>query len=130
MSATNLASLLEPLRTEAERKIKEQLSGPKGLGMKFIYDTMMPINLNITGGDQECYLEFLAGGNVQLHSGLAGSPDVSVKGDLESLRNVILQRSSRLFEEAERSVRIVATAHSWKGQQAMQKVREILTSNP
>jgi hypothetical protein len=90
----------------------------------------MPLYLNITGDSQECNLEFLAGGNVQLHKGLASSPDVTVKGDLESLRDVILQRSSRLFEEAERSKRVVVTCHSWKGQQAMQKVRELLSSNP
>jgi len=130
MSTTDLASLLEPLRVEAERKIREQLSGPKGFGLKFMYDAMMPINLNITGDSQECTLEFLAGGDVQLHSGLAPSPDVSVKGDLESLRNVILQRSSSMFDEAERNRRIVVTAHSWKGEQAMKKVREILSANP
>lgn len=65
-----------------------------------------------------------------MHTGLASSPDVTVRGDLASLRGVIVQRSSRLFEEAERSKRIVVTCHSWKGQQAMQKVRELLSSNP
>jgi hypothetical protein len=90
----------------------------------------MPLHLNITGDSQECNLEFLAGGEVQLHTGLASSPDVTVKGDLTSLRDVILQRSSRLFEEAERSKRIVVTCHSWKGEQAMKKVRDLLSSNP
>jgi hypothetical protein len=55
---------------------------------------------------------------------------VTVKGDLASLRNAVLQRSSRAFKEAERDGRIVVTGHTWKGQQAIQKVRELLTSNP
>jgi hypothetical protein len=125
-----LFSILTPLRDQAENTIKQEISGPTNFGKRFIYDTVMPLYLNITGDSQECNLEFLAGGNVQLHTGLAWSPDVTVKGDLASLRDVILQRSSRLFEEAERSKRIAVTCHSWKGQQAMQKVRELLSSNP
>jgi hypothetical protein len=127
---TDLFSILAPLRDQAENTIKQEISGPTSFGKRFLYDTVMPLYLNITGDSQECNLEFLAGGNVQLHTGLASSPDVTVKGDLESLRDVILQRSSRLFEEAERSKSIVVTCHSWKGQQAMQKVRELLSSNP
>jgi hypothetical protein len=130
LSTTDLFSILTPLRDQAENAIKQEISGPTNFGKRFIYDTVMPLYLNITGDSQECNLGFLAGGNVQLHKGLASSPDVTVKGDLESLTDVILQRSSRLFEEAERSKRVVVTCHSWKGQQAMQKVRELLSSNP
>ena len=61
---------------------------------------------------------------------LISNPDVIVKGDLASLRNAVLHRSSRAFNEAERDGRIVVTGHTWKGQQAIQKVRELLTSNP
>lgn len=126
----DLFSILAPLRDQAESKIKQEISGPTNFGKRFLYDSVMPLYLNVVGDSQECNLEFLAGGSVELHTGLASSPDVTVKGDLASLRDVILQRSSRLFEEAERSKRIVVTCHSWKGQQAMQKVRELLSSNP
>jgi hypothetical protein len=126
----DLFSILTPLRDQAESKIKQEISVPSNFGKRFLYDAVMPLHLNVAGNSQECNLEFLAGGNVQLHTGLASSPDVTVKGDLASLRDVILQRSSRLFEEAERSKRIVVTCHSWKGQQAMQRVRELLSSNP
>jgi hypothetical protein len=129
MSATDLALLLAPLCAEAESKIKAEISGPLNVGKWFLYDSVTPIHLNITGDSQECNLEFLPGGNVQLHTSLASNPDVTVRGDLASLRNVILQRSSRLFDEAERSGRIVVTGDSRKGQQAMQKVREFLSSN-
>jgi hypothetical protein len=130
MSATDLATILESLRAEAERKIKEEISGPQNMGRRFLYDTVMPIHLNITGGSQEYNLEFLAGGNVQLHTGLATNPDVSVQGDQVSLTDVILQRSSHLFDEAERSGRINAKSHSWKGQQALKRVRDLLSSHP
>ena len=125
-----MVSLLEPLRVQAERRIKEEISGPSNFGKRFLYDTVMPLYLNITGGSQECNLEFLAGGDVQLHVGLVPSPDVTVRGDLASLRSVVLQRSSRVFEEAERSGKVVVIGHTWKGQQAMRKVRELLMSNP
>jgi hypothetical protein len=130
MSTTNLTAILSQLRAEIESRIREEISGPLNTGKRFLYDAVMPIRLNIIGDSQECNLEFLPGGNVQLHSGLASNPDVSVKGDLANLSDVILQRSGRLFDEAKRSGRIVVTSHSWKGEQAMQKVRELLSSNP
>jgi hypothetical protein len=126
----DLFSILAPLRDQAENRIKQEILGPSNIGKRFLYDSVMPLHLNVTGDSQECNLGFLAGGNVQLHIGLALNPDVTVKGDLASLRDVIFQRSSRLFEEAERGKRIVVIGHSWKGQQAVERIRELLSSNP
>jgi hypothetical protein len=130
VTATDLSSILASLREEAESKIKGEISGPLNVGKRFLYDAVMPIHLNITGDSQECNLEFLPGGNVRLNSGLVSNPDVSLKAALPSLSDVIVQRSSRLFEEAEQSGKIVITSHSWKGEQAIQRVRELLSGNP
>jgi len=129
MSTPALISLLSSLRAQIESGIRKELSGPLNAGKRFIYDSITPIHLNIIGDSQECNLEFLAGGNVQLHTGLDSNADVTVKGDLASLRDAILQKSRRVFEEAESSGRIVVTSHSWKGEQAMQRVRELLSSH-
>ena len=130
MSTTDLTTILLQLRAEIESRIREEISGPLNAGKRFLYDAVMPIRLNIIGDSQECNLEFLPRGNVQLHTGLASNPDVTVKGDLASLRNAILKHSALVFEEAEQSGRIVVISHTWKGEQAMRKVRELLGSNP
>lgn len=130
MNAQDLASLLEPLRTLAETRIKQELSGPLNLGKRFLYDSIMPLHVNITADSQECCLEFLQGGNILLHPSSLSGPDVTVKGDFETLRNALIQRSSSVFEEAERNGKISVAGHTWKGQQAMEKVRELLGSNP
>jgi hypothetical protein len=130
MSDIDLISLLSPLRAEVESKIREQISGPLNAGKRFIYDTVTPIRLNITSDSQKCSLEFLPGGLVQLHVGLVSNPDVSVKGDAASLANAVLKRSKEAFEEAERNGKIVAVNHTWKGEQAMRRVRELLSSTP
>jgi hypothetical protein len=130
MSAIDLVSLLSSLRAEVESRIREEISGPLNAGKRFIYDAVMPLRLNITGDSQKCSLEFLPGGFVQLHVGLASNPDVSVRGDSASLADVILQRSKQAFEEAERNGKVVAISHTWKGGQAIRKVRELLSSTP
>jgi len=130
MNAQDLSSILEPLRAQAESRIKQELSGSFNLGKRFLYDSIMPLHVNITADSQQCCLEFLPGGSVQLKRVSAPNPDVSVKGEFEILRNVVVQRSSRMFEDAERDGRISVAGHTWKGQQAMQKVRELLGSNP
>ena len=130
MSAIDLVSLLSSFRAEVESKIREWISGPLNAGKRFIYDAVMPIRLNITSDSQKCNLEFLPGGYVQLHEGLAANPDVSVRGDSASLADVILRRSKQAFEEAERNGKIIAASHTWKGEQAMRRVRELLSSTP
>jgi hypothetical protein len=128
MNSTDFAVLLSELRNEVQDRIKGEISGSQNAGKRFLYDMITPIRLNIRADSQEYHLEFLPGGQVQLHNHLASNPDVTVKGELESLRDSILQRSSRVFEEAERSGRIAVTSQSWKGQQAMQKVKELFKS--
>jgi hypothetical protein len=130
MSAIDLVSLLSSLRAEVESRIRKEISGPLNAGKRFIYDAVMPIRLNIIGDSQKCSLEFLPGGFVQLHVDLASNPDVSVRGDSASLARVILQRSKQVFEEAERNGKIVAISHTWKGEQAIRKVRELLSLTP
>jgi len=130
MSAVNLSEILSQLRAEVESRIRKELSGYSNAGKRILYGMVTPIYLDITGDSQECNLEFLANGSVRLCPGLSSNPDVTVKGDLASLRDAVLQRSSRAFNEAERDGRLIVTAHTWKGQQAVEKVRELLTSNP
>jgi len=130
MSMADLSAILSQLRAEIESRIREELSGYSNAGKRILYDMVTPIYLNIIGDSQECNLEFLAGGSVQLRTGLSTNPDVTVKGEMASLRDAVLQRSSSAFNEAERDGRIVVTGHTWKGQQAIQKVKELLTSNP
>jgi hypothetical protein len=130
MSMADFSEILSQLRGEIESRLREEFSGPSNAGKRILYDMATPIYLNTVGDSQEFNLEFLAGGSVQLHTGLSPNPDVTVKGDLASLSDAVLQRSSQAFQEAEQKGRIVVTGHTWKGQQAMKKVRELLTSNP
>ncbi len=129
MSTTDLFSILSPLRAQVESRIREELSGPLNAGKRFIYDSIMPLYLNVTGDSQECNLEFLSGGNVKLHSGLASNPDATVNGELASLRDAIIQKSSSVFEEAEKNGKIIVNAPTWQGQEAMHRAREPLRSN-
>jgi hypothetical protein len=128
VSTIDLVPLLSSLRAEVESRIREEISGPSNTGKRFIYDAVTPIRLNITSDSQRCNLEFLPGGFVHLNEGLVASPDVSVSGDSTILAEVILRRSKRAFEEAERNGKIIVTSHTWKGGQAIRRVRELLSS--
>jgi hypothetical protein len=130
MSMADFSGILFQLRAEIEIRLRKELSGPSNAGKRILYDMATPIYLNTIGDSQEFNLGFLAGGAVQLNTGLSSNPDVTVKGDVASLSDAFLQRSSQAFQEAEREGRIVVTGHTWKGQQAMKKVRELLASNP
>ncbi len=127
---SDLSSLLVTLGQEAESKIKSEISGPLNVARRFLYDAMMPLHLNITGESDEYSLEFIAGGNVELHHGPALHPDISLKGDASTISSVLIKRSSHLFNEAEQEGKVTVTTHTWKGEQALQKVRELLSAAP
>jgi len=124
----DLASLIEPLRTEAENKIKRELSGPLNVGKRLLYNAIMPLHVNITSESHQCCLEFLAEGNIRLKRNLDVNPDVIVVGEMETIRSLTIHGSTKMFEESERKGEISITSHTWKGEQAIQKVRDLLKS--
>lgn len=126
----SLASLLNPLCIQLEQKIKKEISGTFNLPKKMVYDRVMPLRVNVTAAAETCYFELLPGGSVQLHQGSTLEPDVTIRADPAVLKELILRQSKTFFENAEKQGAISVTANSWKGEQAVNQVRQAFSTMP
>jgi len=127
---SDLKSIVQPIRGQLENAIKKETSGPFNLPKKLIYDHVMPLRVNVTTSAESCYFEMLQGGKVQLHQGSDASPDVTIRTDLAVLKELLLNQSRRLFEDAEKHEKIAVTADTWKGEQAVSQVRQLFSKAP
>jgi len=127
---SELVSLLEPICAQLEDKIKKDISGPCNLPKKLIYDRIMPLRVNVTTPSESSYFELLSGGRVQLNPGSAAQSDVTISADLAVLKELIVRQSKSFFEDAEKNGKITVKSQTWKGEQAVNQVRQLFSKMP
>ena len=127
---SELISLLEPICAQLEDKIKKEISGPFNLPKKLIYDRIMPLRVNVSTASESSHFELLSGGRVQLHNGSAAESDVTISTDLAILKELIVRQSKSFFEEAEKTGKILVKSQTWKGEQAVNQVRQLFSQMP
>jgi hypothetical protein len=120
-----LYDVLKEIGIEAESKVKRELSGPTGLIKALFYNVITPAVLNFQT-ERECYhFIFQKGGSVSLRRGLHESPDVNVSGEHAELLYLLQNRDKKRFEMSEQTRRIKVIPSSFKGRQAVMKLREL-----
>ncbi len=127
---SELVSLLEPICAQLEDKIKKEISGPFNLPKKLIYDRIMPLRVNVSTPSQNSYFELLPGGRVQLQNGSAAESDVTISAELAVLKELIVKQSKSFFENAEKNGQIIVKSQTWKGEQAVNQVRQLFSQMP
>ena len=121
-----LYDVLKGIGIEAERKVKGELSGSSGMLKAHLYNTLMPLVLNFQTEEESHHFIFQKGGAVSLHSGLHTNPDVRVSGEHAELLYLLQNRDKERFEQAERARRIKITSRTFKGGQAVAKLRGLV----
>ncbi len=120
-----LRDLLEEIVAEAERKVTEELSGPGGPLKALFYNLLMPLVLNFQTETENYHFIFQRGGSISLRPGLHGCPDVTVRGEHAELLYLLRNRDKARFVQDERSDKIRIVPCSFKGSQAVMKLRDI-----
>jgi hypothetical protein len=118
-----LYNLLTEIGREAERKVKFELSGPGGPLKTFFYNTMMPLVLNFETEQESYHFVFQTGGAVCLYRDLHANPDVAVLGEHAELIYLFKNQDAKRFELAEKTQRLKIVSHTFKGRQAVKKLR-------
>jgi hypothetical protein len=65
-----------------------------------------------------------------LNPGPATEPDVTISAELSVLKELIARQSKSFFEEAERNGKILVKSQTWKGEQAVNQVRQLFSKMP
>ena len=123
----SLEEVLGQVRMRLEEKIKRQLSDLQGFVVRPIYNSLMPLHVEMLANPEAFELVFLKDGNVELKDGQSSNPDVRIESDAQTLRGLFQNASSELFKDLESRNGIRITALTRKGRDAEAYIRRYLS---
>ena len=118
-----LEDALEELRTRLENGIKRQLSGLQGLVVKPVYNSMMPLHVEVSLASHLYDFVFLKDGLVLLRPSSRLTPDLRIESDAQTMMSLFQNPSSELFKQLESQSKIRITPLTKKGKDAEGYVR-------
>jgi len=122
-----LEDVLEEIRTRLEERIKRQLSGLQGFVVRPVYNSMMPLHVELSLTPEVFVFMFLKDGVVELRHGYSALADVRIESDAQALRNLFQNPDAELFKDLERQNRITITALTKRGREAEAYIRRYLS---
>jgi hypothetical protein len=123
----SVEEVLSQVRIQLEAKVKRQLSGLQGFVVKPIYNSLMPLHVEILTDPEAFVLVFLNDGDIELKHGQSSNPDVRIESDAQTLGNLFQTPGAELFNDLEKQNRIRITAITKKGRDAEAYIRRYLS---
>ena len=120
-----LDDALEETRVRLEERIKRQLSGLQGFVVRPVYNSMMPLHVEVSLAPEVFELVFLKDGKVELGHGYAPA-DVRIESDSQTFMSLFQNSSAELFNELEKRRKIRITSLTKKGKDAEGYIRRYL----
>jgi len=121
-----LEDVLEEIRTRLEEKIKRQLSGLQGFVLGPIYNSIMPLHVEISLQPEVSEFVFLERGAIELTRGRSANPDVRIESDPHTFMSLFQNPSTELFKDLESRNKIRINSLTNKGKNAEGYIRRYL----
>jgi hypothetical protein len=121
-----LEDVLEEIRTRLEEKIKRQLSGLQGFVLGPIYNSIIPLHVEISLPPEVSEFAFLDRGTIELTRGRSSNPDVRIESDPQTFTSLFQNPSTERFKDLESRNKIRITSLTKKGQNAEGYIRRYL----
>ena len=122
-----LGDVLEEIRTRLEDSVKRQLSGLQGFVVRPVYNSMMPLHVEMSLVPEVFEFVFLKDGTVELSHGHGSNPDVRIESDTQTFISLFQNPNAERFKELERQRKIRITSLTRKGKDAEGYIRRYLT---
>jgi hypothetical protein len=122
-----LEGVLEEIRARMEERIKRQLSGLQGFVVRPVYNSMMPLHVEVSLAPEVFEFAFLKDGIVELRHGYGALTDVRIESDAQTLRNLFQNPDAELFKDLEKQDRITITVLTKRGREAEAYIRRYLS---
>ena len=122
-----LEIIFEEIRARLEEGIKRQLSGLQGFVVKPVYNSMMPLHVEVSLAPEVFEFVFSKDGIVELRHGYGALADVRIESDAQTLRNLFRNPDAELFKDLEKQNRITITALTKRGREAEAYIRRYLS---
>ena len=122
-----LEGVLEEIRARLEERTKRQLSGLQGFVVRPIYNSMMPLHVELSLSPKIFGFLFLKDGIVELRHSSDSIVDVHIESDAQTFMSLFRNPNAEIFHELERQRRIRITSFTKKGRDAEGYIRRYLT---
>lgn len=122
----SLDRVMEEIRAGLEGKIKGQLSGLQGFVVGPLYNSMMPLHVEMSLAPEVFEFLFLKDGVVKLSHGHGSNVDMRIESDAETFKSLFQNPSTEAFNGLERENRIRITSLTKKGKDAEGYIRKYL----
>lgn len=119
-----LEKVFEEIRTRLEERITHQLSGLQGFVVRPMYNSVMPLHVEMSLAPKTFEFVFLKDGAVELTHG--SKADVRIESDPQTFMSLFQNPSAELFKELERQNKIKITSLTKKGNDAEGYIRRYL----
>jgi len=116
---------VERFRAEVEKTIKNEVSS-MGSIQRSIMQSFMPLYINLSTNMGKVCLVIQKSFDVTVESP-SNSPDVLVEGDFNTLQSLFTTRNPNDLRKAEQEGKIKISSFSFKGQQAVNRIRDYLS---
>jgi hypothetical protein len=124
----SIEEILGQVRMQLEEKVKRQLSDLQGFVVRPIYNSLMPLHVEVLTSPEAYDLVFLKDGNIELKHAQSSNPDVRIESDAQTLASLFQNPRADLFKDLEKQNRIRITALTKKGRNAEAYIRRYLSS--
>jgi len=120
-----LEGVLEEIRGRLEERIRRQLSGLQGVVVKPVYNSMMPLHVEVSLAQSYDFV-FHKDGIIELRPGSGSTPDVRIECDAQTFASLFRNPSTELFNQLERQGKIRISSLTKKGKDAEGYIRRHL----
>jgi hypothetical protein len=121
-----LEEALEEIRARLEERIGRQLSGLQGFVVRPVYNSRMPLHVEVSLAHEVFELVFLKDGIVELKPGSRSNVDVRIESDTQAFMSLFRNPSTELFNQLERQRKIRISSLTKKGRDAEGYIRSYL----
>ena len=118
--------VLGEIRLRLEERIKRQLSGLQGFVVKPVYNSIMPLHVEVSLASQSYDFVFLKDGIVELRPSSGSTPDVRIESDAQTFASLFRNPSKKMFNELESQQKIRVVSLTQKGKEAEGYIRRYL----
>jgi len=121
-----LEGVLEEIRGRLEERIRRQLSGLQGVVVKPVYNSIMPLHVEVSLAQPYDFV-FLKDGIVELRPGSGSTPDARIECDAQTFASLLRNPSTELFNQLEEQGKIRINSLTKKGKDAEGYIRRYLS---
>ena len=121
-----LERVMEEIRAGLEGRIQGQLSGLQGFVVGPLYNSMMPLHVEMSLPPDVFEFVFLKDGAVKLSHGFGSNVDLRIESDAKTFISLFQKPSTEAFNELERDGKIRITPLTRKGKDTEGYIRKYL----